>query len=422
MNILHLDISKTVQKLVRENTKSSIAEIIGCNSIEKAVKLLKNHTIDLILTGQELEDGTAINFMERIAESEYSKIPVIVLTATDNLEIRKKYFDYGVVDFICKSEFTLNKLGEMIEEVGNQDKLMLSLQNSSIAVVDDSKLSLMVIENILNLHGFKNFDLYDDPLKLLESKKNYDIYLIDMVLPVISGEQLVLQLRRKHPMTVIIVISALEKYNTILHALQSGADDYIIKPFDARFMIVRMKGSYRKLILMRELEESKNQIEKMAVTDELTGISNRRHLFEQLEREFKRSKKKNTPLSVLMIDLDHFKEVNDTFGHPCGDSVLKRTAAQIMEGCRDTDILGRYGGEEFVLIQPNTALDKAAALSEQLRINFEQSTYEDICGDFRITFSGGLCQWQGEDITEFFIKVDRLLYEAKEGGRNNIRY
>ena len=421
MNILHIDRSSFFRKLVKKEACIDCAHFYSSSSIAEAFSLLEKDRIDLILSGIELDDGSASDFLEKLKESTYSEIPVILLTSTDTLEVREKYFNLGVVDFISKNDYSADELNEHINFFNEQSSLITGLKNASIAVLDDSRFSLNVIKSILNLHGISNPATFTNPEELLGTDEAFDVYILDMVLPKISGKQMVMKLRKKNPHSVIIVISSLSNYNTIVHALESGADDYIIKPFDSRFMMARLKSNFRTFLLMKELENQNRIMAEMSVTDSLTGAKNRRFLFERLEIEISHCRRHSHPLSILMLDVDKFKSINDQYGHPQGDIVLKTLAKLFIEEIRDIDTFGRYGGEEFMLIMPETPIEEAVKAAERLRERFNETEFNEIAEGFRAAFSGGVCEWKEEELPDFIKRADLLLYKAKEAGRNNIQ-
>ena len=422
MKILHLDGSSFFQKVVQRGTIAGMYELTGCSSIKEAKKHLATQEFDLILTGQELEDGSAADFLTEIAGTEYHDIPVIMLTSSDTMKLRETYFELGVIDFISKNGFTQEKLNDHIDNINQQDVLIEELAKASIAIIDDSQFSIKVIKKILGLYDIKDIDTYTNPEDLLVSEKKYDVYMVDMVLPNISGKQLVMTLRQEHPIAVIIVISSLGNYKTVLHALESGADDYIIKPFDARLLTARLKSNFRNFLMMAELEKRRKEMEVLAVTDGLTGAKNRRFALDQLEKEIQRSKRHGGPLSILLLDLDNFKTINDTYGHAQGDNVLLELSKMFLADCRDIDIFGRYGGEEFVFIMPETSLPQAVKTAERLREKFSLMKFTASESYFSTTFSGGVVQWKGEPLSQLLKKSDLLLYKAKDDGRNTIKY
>ena len=421
MRILHLETSSFFRKLVQKGTDLQHEDYFGCDSIAEAVQVLESQSIDLILTAQEMTDGTVENFLKDISEGSFKDIPIIMLSSSNDMELRRRYFELGVIDFISKDNFSIEKLKDQISVMEKQDDLTRELQQASIAIVDDSLFILKVVHNILSLQNIQNVDLYRDPRDLLASGKSYDIYMLDMFMPGMSGKQLTMALRNENTMAVIIIISSMDRDSTILQALEAGADDYILKPFNADLLSARIRSSFRSFILMRELEQKRREMEYLAVTDVLTGAKNRRSILQVLADEIESSKKTGIPFSVLLLDVDKFKSVNDTYGHPDGDIVLQRLSRFFLENCREQDSFGRYGGEEFLHIMSATPLEEALEISEKLRKGFNSLSFDDIDPKLVMSFSGGLAQWEKEDADTILSEIDNLLYDAKSGGRNNIQ-
>jgi len=169
--------------------------------------------------------------------------------------------------------------------------------------------------------------------------------------------------------------------------------------------------------LQNKLEEQNELLEKLATIDELTKLLNRRTVYRKLKYEMDRAQRYKNPLSIMMIDIDHFKQVNDNYGHMRGDDVLREVAATISRGVRRTDIPGRYGGEEFLVIFPNSNLDESLVVAERIRVGVSELKYDD---DLSVTISCGVKTYEGETIEELLRKADEKLYEAKEQGRNRV--
>lgn len=169
--------------------------------------------------------------------------------------------------------------------------------------------------------------------------------------------------------------------------------------------------------LQNKLEEQNELLEKLATIDELTKLLNRRTVYSKLKYEMDRAQRYKNPLSIMMIDIDHFKQVNDNYGHMRGDDVLREVAATISRGVRRTDIPGRYGGEEFLVIFPNSNLDESLVVAERIRVGVSELKYDD---DLSVTISCGVKTYEGETIEELLRKADEKLYEAKEQGRNRV--
>lgn len=414
-----MDRSRFFHKVVQKAGEAESIQFLGAASQKEAIEQLQQQEIDLILTARELEDGPVDSLLRKLLDSPHGHIPVIMLTSSDTLDIREQYFNLGVIDFVSKEGFSGDKLREQLDYFKQQDDMVIDMRKMPIAILDDSRLSLNVISSILKMYGINNLSLFSDPHELMESKDEYEIYFIDLILPKISGERIVRELRKAHPHKIIIAISSLDKYNTIVHVLESGADDYIIKPFNSRLLMARLKSNFRSYQAMEEVKKQRDILSSMAVTDSLTGCSNHRFLIQRLIEEIEKVSRYKNSLSLLLLDIDNFKSVNDEFGHPVGDIVLKKLADLFMKNSRKSDVFGRYGGEEFLLILPETDINQAFIICERLRILFANLEIGEVGRS--VTFSGGLAEWNGETDEAFLKCADELLYQAKNAGRNQIK-
>jgi len=168
----------------------------------------------------------------------------------------------------------------------------------------------------------------------------------------------------------------------------------------------------------KELEEMAEELKVLATTDSLTKVNNRYAIMNTMETEISRAKRYNEPLSVLLFDVDHFKNINDNYGHDIGDVVLYQLAQAVKESLRDIDIIGRYGGEEFLVLMPNTVIENAKNSAERIRMTIEKHCFQTVG---TVTISLGLAQWQeGEDVNTLFKRLDKLMYRSKETGRNRL--
>ena len=195
------------------------------------------------------------------------------------------------------------------------------------------------------------------------------------------------------------------------------------KPFSPEELLARVKVQLKVKTLQDHLKESNRQLRKLSQTDMLTGLYNRRHMMAALESEFDRSKRTSTPFALLMIDLDHFKEVNDTYGHQQGDEVLKSVSHEIQTQLRQYDSAARFGGEEFALILPLTTLEEGTMVAERLRQIFSKMQFTGPISDLKITASIGIAAIPHMKInsTEDLIRLaDDALYMAKGNGRNRV--
>jgi len=405
--------------LIREISAELSAVYLNASSTEEAVELLKKEKISLILTAMELESGTSDKFIKILNESEFKNIPVVVFTGNDSLEDRKRMYDLGIVDYILKKS-DREQVKSNLATFRREDPVALKMGELSYAVLDDNKMDRKIIGRIFSIHRIENVDFYDSDHALFESGKNYDVYIIDIVLKDTSGDKVIMKLKEQVPESVVIAVSGIDNIKTVSRVLSIGADDYITKPFNYDLFIARLKTNIRAFLLMQEIRRKKDQLERMAVTDSLTGLYNRRHIYDRLRQEGEKSERYSSRFSIIMFDIDFFKRINDSYGHQFGDVILKKVADAIHSTARNVDISGRYGGEEFIIILPEVQLKGAVILAERIREKIA-NIMTDV-PDLRVTVSGGVAEFIGGDIEELVKKADQLLYKAKESGRNCIRF
>lgn len=266
----------------------------------------------------------------------------------------------------------------------------------------------------------------------LAKTKRIDLVLLDMVLPDFSGEQICKWLKTDestHPIPVIMLTSK-SSLDDKVAGLKIGADDYIPKPFSEKELLARIQACLRVKTREDELRGMKDQLENqlkdvelMAITDAGTGLFNRRHFNELLEKEFSRAKRFNEPLACLMLDIDHFKDVNDTYGHPVGDSVLSEIATQLKHDVRTIEVVARYGGEEFALLLPKTMAKEALKPATRILEHISKHRFKGLPAERSITVSIGIAGLPDpmmiakEDLVRC---ADFALYKAKRAGRNRI--
>jgi diguanylate cyclase (GGDEF)-like protein len=254
-----------------------------------------------------------------------------------------------------------------------------------------------------------------------------------MILPDMDGLE-VLRLVKARPderFLPVIILSVKSDVDSKVEGLRIGADDFIAKPFAEAEITARCAAMLRIKTLQDQLRSTRRSLEEQSVTDALTGLKNRRFFDERLPEEFRRAQRYSDPVSLMMIDLDHFKQVNDRYGHQMGDVVLRDAAAVIKASVRDPDICARYGGEEFAVILPKTHLGGALTVAERVWRGLKDKVYlQEVpavgqagMAEVRVTASLGLAFFPSKDIlsAELLVKfADEALYQAKRSGRNNI--
>ena len=299
-----------------------------------------------------------------------------------------------------------------------------------ILAVDDHPVSRLLLEKVLRKAGHEVFFAVNgrEAFELFQ-RQFFPIVVSDWLMPEMDGLELCRAIRSMAcpGYVFIILLTCKNSKADIVAGLEAGADDYLSKPFNPGELRARINTGIRILDLERSLREANEQIRKFSITDPLTGCFNRGYLDQTLSREIRRSFRYGRPLSVVLCDIDHFKRVNDTYGHPAGDRVLKEFASCIASSVRkNVDWLARYGGEEFVLVLPETGLDGARSVAERLRRKISSHSIRIENREIRVTSSFGISSIDLKAADEgnlalFMIeKADRMLYRAKQSGRNRV--
>lgn len=294
-----------------------------------------------------------------------------------------------------------------------------ALQKTTILAIDDSVVNLKLLSVILGREGFEVVTTSDSldalPLTLEHAP---DLILLDVMMPGLSGLE-ILRLLKQNNLTQsvpVLMVTARTKGEDVKAALEAGAFDYVKKPLDDIEIVARVRSALRYKLHQDRLME-------MAMHDSLTGLYNHRLLIELLERELATGRRKAQPVSFCMADIDHFKSLNDRFGHQAGDQVLKEISALLASGLRKSDPVGRYGGEEFGIVLGGCSPDKAQGLCERLRQSIETHTFTVMGQPVHVTVSLGLAHADpDEEIseTDLIRKADEALYRAKAAGRNRL--
>jgi diguanylate cyclase (GGDEF)-like protein len=262
-----------------------------------------------------------------------------------------------------------------------------------------------------------------EALRVLEKEDAPTLAVLDWMMPGLEGPQ-VCQRVREHldrPYVYILLLTARSQKGDLLRGLESGADDYLTKPFDAQELRARLHVGRRILDLQDGLIAAREELRFRATHDLLTGIWNRGSALDAINREKSRQVREGGSFGVILIDVDHFKQVNDTYGHLCGDEVLKEAAARMGHCVRPYDTLGRYGGEEFLVVAPSSDIQGALVVAERIRQLIDSAPINTAAGPVRITVSCGIsASVPGEmlDSQALLHTADEALYRAKEHGRN----
>jgi two-component system, cell cycle response regulator len=305
------------------------------------------------------------------------------------------------------------------------------MTRARILFVEDDKLQAKITKDYLESSGYEVILAEDGKAAIKTAKtQKVDIILLDLVLPDISGNEVCRWLKMNHDTKGIPIIMLTVRSSTMekVEGLKAGADDYLPKPYNEIELNARIYASLRTKALQdelreknRELQDTMAKLELLSRTDPLTELFNRRHFVTVIDQEFSRTQRYKSPAACIMIDVDHFKDINDKYGHNAGDLVLKEIAGIIRSCLRQIDTVARWGGEEFIVLLPGTSKENALHAASKILTSVSDHKFHDI--DRHITVSIGLASIPNPSIDTFekFIHAsDLALYEAKSKGRNRI--
>ena len=302
--------------------------------------------------------------------------------------------------------------------------------STSVLIIDDS---VTVREQIIRtLESFNLFTRYYEAEDGLEGFKKLlsspvDIILCDLEMPRIDGFKFLSMLKARPDLqdVPVIILTGMDDQERKIRGLEQGASDYITKPFDPEELVARVKVHLKIKKLQDELKRSNELLLELSNTDHLTGLFNRRYMMEALDKEVQRSIRKGGNLSLIMLDIDHFKQVNDSFGHLQGDVVLQKVALQLQKELRSYDCAARYGGEEFIAILPDSSLKEAVFVADRIRLAVQGTKFNGPLSALTLTVSLGVASFSQEHspTVDCFIKLaDDALYRAKDNGRNRVDF
>jgi len=297
-----------------------------------------------------------------------------------------------------------------------------------ILVAEDDSLSRTLLQRTLQRAGYEVMAVEDGCRALAELSKEDPprLALLDWIMPGRDGIEVCREVRRRkeHAYTYLILLSSRETKQDIVQGLESGADDYLTKPYDADELKARLRAGQRILELEDHLVEAREGMRFQATHDVLTSLWNRGVIMELLSRELARSRREKCTSAVMMCDIDHFKAVNDQHGHAAGDDVLREVARRLHTSVRSYDMVGRYGGEEFLVVLNKCDPASAVARAENLRNTVATKPIVLATKSLQVTISVGVAlstDFPNRDADDILHASDMALYDAKESGRNCVR-
>lgn len=296
-----------------------------------------------------------------------------------------------------------------------------------VLVAEDDELTRRSLEILLRKWGYQSIAVENgaQAWEVLEGSNAPRLLVLDWHMPGLDGLELCRRIRERstHSLAYVIILTAQEGRGGMLASLQAGADDYVSKPWDSEVLRARLAVGQRILRLHEELETANRLLDISARTDYLTQLLNRRALIDRIEQELSRAQRGKLSVALIMTDVDHFKEINDSSGHVTGDQVLIEVAQRIRNACRPYDVVGRFGGEEFLVFMSDVSPATVEGIAERIRAIIADEPIEIDEDAFSVSVSSGAL-WVNMPATvvadPLIRGVDELLYRAKKGGRNRV--
>ena len=437
-------------KLLEAKLSNEYYDVITAKDGYEAIAQTKAKKPDLILLDVMMPGIDGFETCRRLKEDpEVSHIPVVMVTALSDPSDRVTGLEAGADDFITKpindtalfarvrslvrikvliDELRLRgKSGSQLGMSASDYSLHLDVTGSSIVLIDDDVVQARRIVERMTSGGYtmRAYSDHKEALEVARQDTTIDLILISTQLADVDGLRLATQFKALEQVRHVPIIMMVdeEDQHLMLKGLELGVNDYLLTPVDFNEMFARVKTQVRRKKYQEALKANYQESVSMAVTDGLTRLYNRHYLDTHLKNLVRQSAEQGRNLSVVIMDMDHFKQVNDTYGHGVGDEVLKSLAGIIVNTIRSADLAARYGGEEFVVLMPETDAIRAYEAAERLRKEVESTPFvvSHPESPIRKTISIGTATMQPNDTPESLLKrADSALYEAKNSGRNKV--
>lgn len=299
-----------------------------------------------------------------------------------------------------------------------EDLWRAETSKGKVLVVDDAPDTLEIIGKLLQYEGYEVITAFTGEEGIEKARtENPEVVLLDINLPGLNGTETLKQIRMVHPLACVVMLTAFATVDNAIQALKEGATDFIKKPFENDYLIHIVHQCMERHRTLKEKARLEEEVRRLSITDDLTGLYNHRHFFSTLESELARLRRQKTSLSLIMFDVDNFKRYNDTHGHLEGDRVLRKIGEVVKQSIRSNVDSGfRYGGDEFALLLIGATLEQSMIIAERIRSSIEALRLDDI------TVSVGLVEYQPFLTLEEFVKgADEAMYLAKHSGGNRIQ-
>lgn len=438
-------------KLLEVKLTGEYYDVITATDGPEAIEQVRQHMPDLILLDVMMPGMNGFDVCEHLKKDvEVSHIPVVMVTALSDVADRVRGLEAGADDFISKpindaallarvkslirikvllDELRMrDKTGKQVGVLGEEENSFTAdVSGSHVVLVEDDMIqSRNILERLSKSH---KVDHYEDPAAALEDLKSVltpDVIVISTMLSDMDGMRMAAQLKnvdRLRHVPIVVLIDE-EEQHLMLKGLELGINDYLSAPVELNEMEARLKTQIRRKKYQDALRANYQQSISMAITDSLTGLYNRHYLDAHIQNIFNQLFQTQKHFSLMMLDMDFFKPVNDTYGHDVGDEILVELSKRIVDSVRSSDLVARIGGEEFMVLMPETKLHDAYMMAERMRQYIANTPFRisHPDGEVQKTISIGLAdmKFDGDDPASMVKRADTALYESKEGGRNQV--
>ena len=437
-------------KLLEARLSAEYFDVTTANSGAEALALCERAECDIVLLDVMMPDMDGFEVCRQLKSNPMTHhIPVIMVTALDQPSDRVRGLEAGADDFLTKPVIDVAMVSRVrslarlklvtdelrmravtSKEIGIQsperEAITETGRNGRIFIVDDRPGSYERIVSTLSTEH--TVDVETDPGEALfhAAEGNYDLAIISLGLQNFDGLRLCSQVRSLERTRNVPILAVAEADNNarLMRGLEIGVNDYLIRPIDKNELLARARTQIKKKRYTERLRDNMQMSIEMAITDALTGLFNRRYMETHLATLVEQAASRGKPISVFILDIDYFKAINDTHGHDAGDDVLREFALRIRKSIRNIDLACRYGGEEFVVVMPETDMAVATVVAERLRrrIATEPFSIQQGTNNLNVTISVGIAAIGAPDDTAAAIlkRADQALYRAKRDGRNRV--
>lgn len=438
-------------KLLEAKLTSEYFDVLCATSGPEALEIVQREQPDIVLLDVMMPGMNGFEVCRHIKQEEATAhIPVIMVTALDQMSDKIAGLEAGAEDFLTKPVDdialfarvkSLVRLKVMMDELKNRENTGASLgwvkageeaetfepSNTSILLVDDHEKAAARVGRMLTDMASVSHSIGGEGVAERAREKNYDLVIVSLSMRETDGLRICSKMRSyeetRHVPILVVVEDSEHGSRQLVRALDMGVNDYLVPPVERLELIARVRTQIRRKRYSDRLWENFHISMQLATTDAVTGLYNRHYMNSHLETLLHSARRNAKPLSLAMLDIDHFKPVNDTYGHAAGDEILQEFATRIARNVRGVDLAARYGGEEFVVVMPDTSRHEALVIAERLRHTVSDVPFVLSDGtEINITVSIGLARLDDEveAASDLLEQADSALYQAKHEGRNRV--